>query len=71
MIKMETEILIKDVIINKSGHLNTFLEGYNSQVFFNMYFLSLIQMFSLNVFIVITTVSKHFLKISFWLPSCL
>jgi hypothetical protein len=50
MIKMETQILIKDVIINESGHLNTFLEGQNSQVFFNMYFLSLIQVFSLNVF---------------------
>jgi hypothetical protein len=50
MIKMETKILIKDVIINESGHLRTFLEGQNSQVIFNMCFLSLIQMFSLNVF---------------------
>ncbi len=50
MIKMETKILIKDVIINESGHLSTFLKGQNSQVLFNMYFLSLIQMFSLNVF---------------------
>ncbi len=47
---METKILIKDVIINESGHLSTFLKGQNSQVLFNMYFLSLIQMFSLNVF---------------------
>ncbi len=47
---METKILIKDVIINESVHLSTFLEGQNSQVLFNMYFLSLIQMFSLNVF---------------------
>jgi hypothetical protein len=47
MIKMETTILINDVIINESGH---FLEGQNSQMFFNMYFLSLIQVFSLNVF---------------------
>ncbi len=45
---METKIPIKDVIINESGHLNIFLEGQNSQ--FNMCFLSLIQMFSLNVF---------------------
>jgi hypothetical protein len=51
MIKMETKILIKDVIINESGHLNTFLEGQNSQVLFNVYFLSLVQVFSLNVFI--------------------
>jgi len=50
MIKMETKILIKDVIINESGHLSTFWEGQNSQVLFNMYFLSLIQVFSLNVF---------------------
>jgi hypothetical protein len=50
MIKMETKILIKDVIINESGHLSTFLESQNSQVLFNMYFLSLIQMFSLNLF---------------------
>jgi hypothetical protein len=52
MIKMETKFFIKDVIINESGHLNTFLGGYNSHVciFFNMYFLSLIQVFSLNVF---------------------
>jgi hypothetical protein len=49
MIKMETKILIKDVIINESGHLNTFLEGHNSQVLFNMY-INLIQVFSLNVF---------------------
>jgi len=47
---METKILVKDVIINESGHLSTFLEGQNSHVFFNMYFLSLIQVFSLNVF---------------------
>jgi hypothetical protein len=47
---METKILIKDDIINESGHLSTFLEGQNSQVLFNMYFLSLIQVFSLNVF---------------------
>jgi hypothetical protein len=47
---METKILIKDVIIKESGHLNTFFEGQNSQVLFKMYFLSLIQMFSLNVF---------------------
>jgi predicted membrane channel-forming protein YqfA (hemolysin III family) len=47
---METKILIKDVIIIESGQLSTFLEGQNSHVFFNMYFLSLIQMFSLNVF---------------------
>jgi hypothetical protein len=50
MIKMEIEIFITDVIINESGHLTIFLEGQNSQVLFNMYFLSLIQMFSLNVF---------------------
>jgi hypothetical protein len=50
MIKMETKILIKDVIVNESGHLSTFLEGHNSQVFFNMYFLSLIQVFLLNLF---------------------
>jgi hypothetical protein len=50
MIKMETKILIKDVIMNESGHLSTFLEGQNSQLLFNMYFLSLIQVFSLNVF---------------------
>ncbi len=48
---METKILIKDVIINENVHLSTFLEGQNSQVLFNMYFLSLIQMFSLNVFL--------------------
>jgi len=30
--------------------LNIFLEGQHSQVLFNMYFLSLIQVFSLNVF---------------------
>jgi hypothetical protein len=47
MIKTDTKILIKDVIINESGHMSIFLEGQNSQ--FNMYFLSLIQMFSLNV----------------------
>jgi hypothetical protein len=47
---METKILRKDVIINENVHLNTFLEGQNSQVLFNIYFLSLIQMFSLNVF---------------------
>jgi predicted membrane channel-forming protein YqfA (hemolysin III family) len=47
---METKILIKDVIINESVHLSTFLEGQNSQVLFNMYFLNFIQMFSLNVF---------------------
>ncbi len=47
---METIFLIKDVIINVSGHLNTFLEGQNSQVLFNMYFLNLIFVFSLNVF---------------------
>jgi hypothetical protein len=47
---METKILIKDVIINESGLLNIFLEGQNSQVLFNMYFLSLIQVFSLNAF---------------------
>jgi len=51
MIKMEIKILIKDVIINESGHLNTYLEGHNSQVLFNMYFLSLIQVFLLNVFL--------------------
>jgi hypothetical protein len=51
MIKMETKILIKDVIINESGHLSTFLEGQNLQVLFNMYFLSVIHVFSLNVFI--------------------
>jgi hypothetical protein len=50
MIKMDTKILNKGVIINESGHLNTYLEGQNSQVLFNMYFLSLIQVFSLNVF---------------------
>jgi hypothetical protein len=47
---METKILIKNVIINESGYLSIFLEGQNSQVLFNMYFLSLIQVFSLNVF---------------------
>jgi hypothetical protein len=50
MIKMETMILIKDVIINENGHLSTFLEGQNSQILFIMYFLNLIQAFSLNVF---------------------
>jgi hypothetical protein len=50
MIKMQTKILIKDIIINESGHLSTFLEGHNSQVLFNMYFLTLIQVFSFNVF---------------------
>jgi hypothetical protein len=50
MTKMETKILIKDVIINESRHMNTYLEGQNSQVLFNMYFLNLIQVFSLNVF---------------------
>jgi hypothetical protein len=50
MIKMDTEIFIKDVIINESGHLSIFLEGQNSQVFFNMYFMNLIQVFSLNFF---------------------
>jgi hypothetical protein len=50
MIKTETKIFIKDVIINESGHLSIFLEGQNSQVLFNMNFLSLIQLFSLNVF---------------------
>ncbi len=39
---METKFFVKDVIINESGHLNTFLEGPNSQVLFNMYFLNLI-----------------------------
>jgi hypothetical protein len=48
MIKMEIKILIKDVIINESEHLYKFLEGQNSQVLFNMYFLILIQVFSLN-----------------------
>jgi hypothetical protein len=47
---MDTKIFTKDVIINESGHLSIFLEGQNSQVFFNMYFMSLNQMFSLNVF---------------------
>jgi hypothetical protein len=47
---METKILIKDVIINGNGHLNTYLEGQNLQVLFNMHFLSLIQVFSLNAF---------------------
>ncbi len=47
---METKMFIKDVIITESGHLSIFLEGLNSQVFFNMYFLNLIQVFSLNVF---------------------
>jgi hypothetical protein len=50
MIKMEIKILIKDVIINENDHLIFFLEGQKSQVFFNMYFLNLIQMFSLNLF---------------------
>jgi len=50
MIKMEIKILIQNVIINESDHLSIFLEGQNSQVLFNMYFLSLIQVFSLNVF---------------------
>jgi hypothetical protein len=50
MIKMEIKILIKYVIINKSGHLSPFLEGQNSQVHFSMYFLNMIQVFSLNVF---------------------
>jgi hypothetical protein len=50
MTKMETKVFIKDVIINESDHWSIFLEGQNSQVLFNMYFLSLIQMFSLNVF---------------------
>jgi hypothetical protein len=45
MIKMEIKFFIKDVIINESGHLSIYLEGQNSQAFFNMYFLSLIQMF--------------------------
>jgi hypothetical protein len=45
MIKMDTKILIKDVIINESGHFSIFLESENSQVLFNMYFLRLIQMF--------------------------
>jgi hypothetical protein len=40
MIKMETKILIKDVIVNESGHLNTFMEGQNSQIYFNIYFLN-------------------------------
>ncbi len=47
---MEIKILIKDVIINEGGHMNTYLEGQSSQVLFNMYFLNLIQVFSLNVF---------------------
>jgi hypothetical protein len=51
MIKVETKILIKDVIINESGHLSTFLEGQNSQVLFNMCFMSLIQVLSLNLFL--------------------
>jgi hypothetical protein len=42
MIRIETEIPIKDAITNENGQ--------NSQIFFNMYFLSLIQVFSLNVF---------------------
>jgi hypothetical protein len=50
MIKMEINFFIKDVIINENGHLSTFFEGQNSQVLFNMYYLSLIQVFSLNVF---------------------
>jgi hypothetical protein len=50
MIKMEIKFFIKDVIINESGHLSIFLESQNSQVLFNMYFLCLIQVFSLNVF---------------------
>jgi hypothetical protein len=50
MIKMETKFFMKDVIINESGHLSIFLEGHNSQVLFNMHFLSLIQKISLNVF---------------------
>jgi len=50
MIKMEIKILIKDVIINEGGHMNTYLEGQSSQVLFNMYFLNLIQVLSLNVF---------------------
>jgi len=50
MTKMKTKILIKDIIINESGHFSIFLECQNSQVFFNIYILSLIQVFSLNVF---------------------
>jgi len=50
MIKLEIKILIKNVIINESGHLSTFLEGQNSQIFFNMFFKNLIKFFSLNVF---------------------
>jgi len=49
MIKMETKIIIKDVIINESGHMSTFLEGQNSQILFNTYYLNLIQVLSLNV----------------------
>jgi len=51
MIKLETKLFLKDVIINKNGYLGIFLEGQNSQVLFNMYCLSLIQMFPLNVFL--------------------
>jgi hypothetical protein len=47
---MEIKILMKDVIISESSHFSFFLEGRNSQVLLNMYFLSLIQVFSLNVF---------------------
>jgi predicted membrane channel-forming protein YqfA (hemolysin III family) len=50
MTKTKIIILIKDVIINECGYLNTLLEGQNSQILFNMYFLNLIQLFSLNVF---------------------
>jgi hypothetical protein len=50
MVKMRTKIIIKDVTIDESGHLCIYLEGQNSKVLFNMYFLCLIQVFSLNVF---------------------
>jgi hypothetical protein len=46
VIKIDTKILIKDVIINESGNLSTFLEGQNLQDVF----LNFIQVFSLNLF---------------------
>jgi len=47
---MKTKILIKDIIINESGHFSIFLECQNSQILSNIYILSLIQVLSLNVF---------------------
>jgi hypothetical protein len=50
MIKMETKILIKDVIISENGHLDFFWKVKIHKYFSICISLSLIQVFSLNVF---------------------